>query len=79
MLKLNVLNLERFLEVVNGCHSAINMVCADGRKENINKQDSIQRELQVRYDKNKGSLPITLEIPDYKDYLSIVYYYIGDC
>lgn len=79
MLKLNVLNLERFLEVVNGCHSAINMVCADGRRENINKQDGIHQELQVKYRNNKGLLPITLEFPDYRDYFRVVYYYIGDC
>ncbi|MEM1484189.1 ribonuclease HII [Oscillospiraceae bacterium PP1C4] len=79
MLKLNVLNLERFLDVVNGCRNAINMIGADGQKENINKKDSIQREIQGEYSKNKGLLPITLEISDYKDYLSIVYYYIGDC
>lgn len=78
MIKLNILNLERFLQVVNGCSDAVNIVESSGKKENINKRYDIQQRLRSRYHANQGALPLSLDIPNPKDYLNIVYYSIGD-
>lgn len=78
MVKLNILNMKEFLQVVDRCIGDVNIIYPDGRKENINNCDGIQWTLQKEYRKNRNSLPISLDIPNHKDYLSIVYYAIGD-
>ncbi|MCB7318266.1 ribonuclease HII [Lacrimispora sp. 210928-DFI.3.58] len=78
MIKLNILNMERFLETVNGCTGRVNMLCPDGRKQNINKRYWIQDQLRARSAENHDSLRLTLEIPGAEDYMKIVYYYVGE-
>lgn len=79
MIKLNILNLKKFLEVVNECAGEVMMHRTDGKKVNIRRQYAIQNELWEQYRKNKDCLPIMLSIPTPKDYMSIVSYYAGDC
>ncbi|MEG1877778.1 MAG: ribonuclease HII [Lachnospiraceae bacterium] len=79
MIKLTVFNLEDFLQTVNGCIGAVKMVEPDGSKLNINKQFEIQSDLRRRYLDNRHCLRLTLDIPNPKDYLKIVYFIIGDC
>lgn len=79
MIKLNILNLKKFLEVVNECAGGVMMHCTDGKKVNISRQYAIQNKLQEQYRENKNCLPITLSIPNPKDYMNIVSYYAGDC
>lgn len=79
MVKLNILNLKRFLETVNACTGSVNMLCQDGKKVNINRAERVQEGLRQQYGQNGNSLKITLEIPNPKDYMSIVSYYAGDC
>lgn len=78
MVKLNILNLEEFLQVVNGCKGAVNIIQPDGQKEDINKRYDIQQGMWNRYRQNQGRLPLSLDIPNHRDYFSIVYYSIGD-
>jgi hypothetical protein len=79
MIKLNILNMKNFLQTVNECSGKVNLLHPDGRKENINKQYGIQNELLQKYRENKYCLPLSLDIPTPKDYISIVSYYAGDC
>lgn len=79
MIKLNILNLKAFLETVNACKGKVNMLCADGQKININGEREVQARLWQQYKDNKNSLPLVLEIPETKDYMSIISYYAGDC
>ena len=79
MVKLNILNMKRFLETVNACTGRVNMLCGDGKKVNINRAERVQEGLRQEYGQNGNSLRITLEIPNPKDYMSIVSYYAGDC
>ena len=79
MIKLNVLNMGNFLKTVNDCIGEVNMLCPDGKKVNISRQYILQNRLQEEYRKNKNNLWLTLDIPNAKDYLSIVSYYAGDC
>lgn len=79
MIKLNILNMKNFLQTVNACNSAVNLLYPDGRKENICRQYNLQNELLQQYRENKNCLQLSLEIPNPKDYISIVSYYAGDC
>lgn len=71
-IKLRILNIKEFLKIVN-------IIYPNGSKENINSQYCIQKELRDEYYKNKNILNLYLNIPTFKDYLSIINYYIGDC
>lgn len=79
MIKLNILNLKKFLEEVNECAGEVIMHRTDGEKVNIRRQYAIQNELREKYRENKNCLPIVLSIPTPKDYMNIVSYYAGDC
>lgn len=79
MIKLNILNMKNFLQTVNTCSGAVYILHPDGRKENINKQYNIQNELLRRHQESKNYLPLTLKTESPKDYMTILFYYIGDC
>ena len=79
VIKLNILNMKEFFQTVNTCNGAVNLLYPDGKKENINRQYELQKELLHKYRENKNHLQLSLDIPDPKDYMSIVYYYAGDC
>ncbi len=79
MIRLNILNMKEFLQTVNACSGCVNVMSSDGRKEDINKQYAIQKELLEKYNENKNSLHLSLDIPNSTDYMNIVSYYIGDC
>ncbi len=55
------------------------MLCSDGKKVNICREEGVQNSLWQQFFKNKNSLRIILDIGNPKDYMSIVSYYVGDC
>ena len=79
MIKVNILNLKNFLETINQCSGRVLNLLPDGTRRDINKQYSIQRELEREYIENGRCLPMTLEFDDPGDYLDVVAYYAGDC
>ncbi len=79
VMKLTILNLNNFLETVNACTGKVNMLCQDGKRVDINKEEAVQDGLRRQYQQNKNCLQVVLEIPNPKDYMSIVSYYAGDC
>ncbi|MBS6646199.1 MAG: ribonuclease HII [Clostridiaceae bacterium] len=79
MIKLNILNMKKFLQTVNDCSSPVNLIDADGRRENINKNFLFQREMMNQHIKNGKYSRLVLEIAKPKDYMNIIFYYIGDC
>lgn len=79
MIRLNILDMKNFLEVVNECEGEVKMHRTDGSKANISRQYAVQHNLQEQYRKNRNCLPITLSIPNPKDYMRVVSYYAGDC
>ncbi|WP_373266010.1 ribonuclease HII [Hungatella hathewayi] len=79
MMKLRILDMKEFLKTVNECAGPVNLVDSDGRRVNINKEYGIQAKLQAEYQRNRKILSLCLEVPTPEDYLSIVYYYVGDC
>lgn len=78
MVKLNILNMENFLQMVNACSGAVNLLHSDGRKENMNHQYGLQRELRKRFEENGDFLRLSLDIPGARDYMSIISYYVGN-
>ncbi len=79
MMKLKVLNMERFLDVVNSCEGAVYQIGPDGSRTDFCRNRRLQDGLRAEYRRNKGVLPITLVIPNGRDYMRIVAYYAGDC
>ncbi|MGM9630290.1 hypothetical protein [Butyricicoccus sp.] len=79
MMKLNILNMESFLQAVNRCIDPVNLVCSDGKARNINKSDELQNALLREYSDNDQSLRLSVEVPNPNDYFKLVSYYMGDC
>lgn len=79
MMKLNIINMESFLQTVNQCEGAVYLVSQDGQKRDINESYGIQAELLEKFAKNHRFLPITVEVPDSKDYMNIVCHYVVAC
>lgn len=78
MVKLNILNMENFLQAVNSCRGRVDLLYPDGKRENINGQYEIQKELLKSHRKNGDFQRLTLEIPDVKDYMNMITYYAGN-
>lgn len=78
MIRLNILNLENFLEIVNQCAGKVVMLCSDGKRLDINKQYALQGEMKKTYRQNGDFLPLTLKIEEPSDYTRIVSYYVGN-
>ena len=79
MMKLNILNIQDFLDTINACRDEVYMICSNGQKVNIRGQYPIQDELHRQYYDHKNQLQIILEAQTPKDYMRIVSYYAGDC
>lgn len=79
MMKLNILNLEGFLDVVNSCEGAVYQIGPDGARTDIRRAWQLQDGLRAQHRQNRGALPITVVIPNGRDYLRVVSYYAGDC
>jgi len=79
VIRLNILNMKNFLQVVNACDGCVTMISCDGSRKDINKQYAIQHDLLNEYRENKNSLHLSLDIPNSTDYMNIVSYYAGDC
>ncbi len=56
MVKLNILNMKNFLDTVNSCSGKVNMLCPDGKKQNINGEEKIQGSLWRQYSQNKKTV-----------------------
>lgn len=79
MVKLNILDMKNFLDTVNDCIGKVNMIFPNGEKVDINREGREQERLWRLYRQNKNCLRLVLDIPNPKDYMSIVSYYAGDC
>ena len=78
MVMLNIWNMKNFLQKVNMCSGAVNLLYPDGRKEDMNKQYGLQNQLLQKHRENKNHLQLSLDIPDSKDYMSVISYYGGN-
>ena len=78
MLKLNILDIKRFLQVLDTCTPRVEIVEADGTRC-CPKVTAVQESLRQRFAAAGNYLPLTLHVPDAGDYTKIVCYYVGDC
>ena len=60
-MKLNILNIQDFLDTINACRDEVYMICSNGQKVNIRGQYPIQDELHRQYYDHKNQLQIILE------------------
>lgn len=79
VIKLNIVNMNQFLNLVNNSIGPVHLLFPDGRKKLLNNQYTLQRELRQKHLEAKRSLRLTLELPNPKDYMTIVLFSIGDC
>ncbi|RGY97035.1 ribonuclease HII [Clostridium sp. AM58-1XD] len=79
MIKLSIFHMNAFLRAADSCTDAVYLVCRDGTKKNINKQYDIQQDLRKQHKENKNYLRLTLDTPNYDDYLKLVYFFISNC
>ena len=78
MMKLRILNMNGFLEVVNACRGAVYVVAAGGQKRDIRGNAVFQRYLLGEHRRGGGSLCLTLDVPQPSDYMDVVCWYIGE-
>ena len=78
MIKLNILDMNGFLQIVNQCSGAVNAIFPDGKRRDLNKSYAAQKVLWDQFRENQGSLALKLDFQKPEDYISIVYYYISE-
>lgn len=78
MLKLNILNMECFLDTLNQCSGSVEMIRPDGTKANICRSLGAQKLLREAFRANHEVLPLSLTFSEPRDYFKIVNYYIGE-
>ena len=78
MMKLRILNMNGFLDVVNACRGAVYVVAAGGQKRDIRGNAVFQRYLLGDHRRGGGSLCLTLDVPQPSDYMDVVCWYIGE-
>lgn len=78
MMKLRILNMNGFLDVVNAGRGAVYVVAAGGQKRDIRGNAVFQRYLLGEHRRGGGSLCLTLDVPRPSDYMDMVCWYIGE-
>lgn len=79
MIKLRIFNLEEFLNAADQCLGPVNWLESGGHKVDIRGNQTVQRTLKKRFDKQKGLLILRLHIAEVKDYFKLVFFSIADC
>lgn len=79
MLKLNVLNVNRFWDTVNGCEDTVRLICEDGQKLELNKAYGLQEELSSKNTDPEDGMQVMLEVPGASDFRRILSFCYGDC
>ncbi|MFQ7228741.1 ribonuclease HII [Enterocloster bolteae] len=54
MIKLNILNMNGFLQIVNQCSGAVNAIFPDGKRRDLNKSYAAQKVLWDQFRENQG-------------------------
>ena len=76
MLKLRILDMKRFLQVLDTCSTRVQIVEPDGT-HSCPIYAAVQENLRQRFE--AAGHYLTLRVPDPSDYRKIVNYYVGDC
>lgn len=73
MIKLNILNMKHFLQVVDECSGSIKKINEDGTRSDIRRNENLQNALLFEFFQNKNFFSIILEIPQPRDYFRIIH------
>lgn len=79
MVKLNIFDINEFLQTVNSCKGEVNLVTQEGNLENINKKYQRQQELVENHKTNKNFSRLSVNIPNVKDYFKVIFFSIANC
>lgn len=79
MLKINVFNIERFVEVVNHCQGPVNLLTSDGAYKDLRRNDYLQQVVYSVQENNAIGIPLYIDIPVTRDYMRLVYFMMSDC
>ena len=77
MVKLNILNMENFLDTVNACIGKVYMLCPNGKKQNINGEERYRTVCCGNTSKTKTVCGLFLKFRNPTDYMNIISYYGG--
>lgn len=79
MITLRIFNMKHFLDTVNQCQGDVYLLHPQGCRQNIARRPGLQQWLMDQHTKNHGYLTCSFVIPNTRDYLDILSYYVGDC
>lgn len=79
MLKINVCNIERFVEVVNHCEGPVNLLMSDGKYMDLRRDVCLQNELFSNHENNTTRMPLHIDVSVTRDYMRLVYFMMSDC
>lgn len=79
MLKINVFNIERFVEVVNHCQGPVNLLTSDGAYKDLRRNEYLQQAVYSVQENNAIGIPLHIDTPITRDYMRLVYFMMSDC
>ena len=78
MVKLNIFNIERFLNEVNTCGGPVELHSSDGTVIDIRKNPAAQNRLRQLHQTCGRCSSLTLDISRKADYMNLVLFSVGD-
>lgn len=79
MLKINVCNMERFMEVIAKCEGPINLLVSDGQYIDLRRDVYLQNKLFSNHENNTTKMPLHIDVSVTRDYIRLVYFMMSDC
>lgn len=79
VVSMTVFHLTPFLQAVNDCTGSIWLLGAQPSKADLHRNTALQQTLCGRHAANGNYSKLELEIPQPRDYLSLVQFYTSNC
>ena len=79
MIRINIFQMNDFLNVVNNCEGPVNLHSPDGTVIDIRQSPATQEGLKRQHQAEGCYSSLQLDIPMKTDYMNIVFFSIGDC
>ena len=76
-LKLHILNLKSFLQMLQGCSGLVELTLPDGSMQVYRDTPAVQEALARSFAASKKWLPLTIKMYTPQDYFSVVSYAAG--
>lgn len=79
MLKINVCNRERFMEVIAQCEGPVNLLMSEGHYMDLRRDVHLQNKLFSSHENNTTRMPLHIDVSVTRDYMRLVYFMMSDC